>query len=475
MTNERDYTFHNSTISFCNNCKNQVQSKIIFKQNQVYIKKLCSTCGETTSILEENQKYYETRKDFNKPSNITKTETKTKKGCPFDCGLCPDHDQHTCIGLIEITNSCNLNCPLCYANSEKGEFLELNKIEQMMDFFQEREFNKAEILQISGGEPTVHPQIIKILKLAKTKNFKFVMLNTNGLKLANDENFVKEIANIYNKTGGFEIYLQFDGLNDEIYTKLRGKPLLDIKLKAIKNLQKYKIPITLVTTVTKDVNENNLGEIIEFAQKEKYIRGINFQPVAFFGRVPKEFDPTNRITLTGVIDRIQTQTQTNKNKIETSDFIPLPCNVERVSIGYFIKEKNNNYTSITKKIDIKKHLSEIKNSFAYNVDDFVENNIKKEKNEQELQEEFNPVCNCMKFLKDLKPIIPVNLFLKSKQEKIDYINNNIFRISISSFIDKYNFDLQSMKKECVHVITPDLKRIPFSAYNMIHRNNSKTK
>ncbi|MCJ7688322.1 MAG: radical SAM protein, partial [Clostridiaceae bacterium] len=140
-----------------------------------------------------------------------KVYSKVEKGCPYDCGssgICPQHDQHVCIALIEITTKCNLKCPLCFAVAGEGEFLSLDRIEKMMDFFIDSEYGQGEILQISGGEPTIHPDIIEIIRMAKSKNFKYVMLNTNGIRIAEDEEFASQLQQFI---GGFEVYLQFDG------------------------------------------------------------------------------------------------------------------------------------------------------------------------------------------------------------------------------------------------------------------------
>jgi uncharacterized radical SAM superfamily Fe-S cluster-containing enzyme len=151
----------------------------------------------------------------------------------------------------------------------------------MMDFFQDSEGGQAEILQISGGEPTIHPEIISILRMAKMKKFKYIMLNTNGIRIAEDEEFVRELQLF---VGGFEVYLQFDGFKSSTYKQLRGEDIFEKKKKAIDNLAKYKIPTTLVSSISAAVNDDEVGEIFLYGLKQPYVRGINYQPVSFFGR-----------------------------------------------------------------------------------------------------------------------------------------------------------------------------------------------
>ncbi|MDD4409692.1 MAG: radical SAM protein [Candidatus Pacebacteria bacterium] len=453
---QRDYELIDCTISICPDCLKRVDAKIINREGRVFLRKHCPEHGEQEELLEDDAEYYSKRFEYNKPGTICKSQTIRDKGCPFDCGLCPDHDQHTCIGLIEVTQNCNLCCPTCYASSIQSEkYLSLDKIEEMLDFFIDTEGGSAEILQISGGEPTLHPQIIDIIKLVRTKNIQYVMLNTNGLRIAEDEEFVKELSQF---KGKFEIYLQFDGFKPETYMHLRGKDLLSIKRKAIDNLNKYKIPITLVSVIEKGINDDEVGQIACFGMETLGIRGINFQPLAFFGR-KNIIDVKNRVTLTGIISQIDDQT---KGIIRKEDFIPLPCNIDRVALTYFYRI-GDKLTPLVRGLDIRECLPAIRNTFKFNPEDFLkdlaDNAISKK----------GGCCNYLSLLNKARGIIPKSYFLKSEEEKLDYVTENTFRISISSFVDVYNFDMKSMKKECVHIITPELKKIPFSSYNMFHR------
>lgn len=457
MLDNRQYTYAAYTQSFCHQCEKLVPAKIVYQDESVYLIKQCQIHGEIKELYEEDKKYHLRKSQYDKPGTKPNTETDIKNGCPYDCGLCPAHDQHSCVGLIEITSKCDLHCPVCYANSGEGEHLSVEEIETMMKFYMEAENNSAEILQISGGEPTMHPDILTIIRMAKNIGFKYVMLNTNGLRIAQDEEFVRSLSQF---VGGFELYLQFDGMNDEVYESLRGNRLIEIKKKAIAHLTKYKIPTTLVCTVEKDINDNSLGEILGYAMATKYIRGVNFQPTAFFGRA-KNRCTADRITLSGVLKRIEKQTS---GMIRSNDFIPLPCNVERVAITYLLKGKNG-FIPITRDEDFANYTSNVNNTFMFTVEDVLKNS------KEALLNPFK-TCKCLDFMKVINKYIPKDFLRKSKEEKMDFVDENTFRISVSSFVDMYNFDTKSMQKECVHIITKDLKRIPFSAYNMLHRGMS---
>ncbi len=452
---DREYVYHEPTTGICPECLKRIPAKIILKDDKVFLKKSCMVHGEQEELLEEDIDYHLSKRDLDKPGTISETQTRARKGCPFDCGLCPEHDQHTCIGLIEITSDCNLGCPVCYASSSAHKNIAVSKISEMLDFFIESEGGEAEILQVSGGEPTTHPDILEIIELARTKNIRYVMLNTNGIRIAEDEEFVSQLGKF---KGRFEVYLQFDGFGSEVYHHLRGKDLSEMKHKAIENLVKHDVPTTLVATIEKGINDNQIGKIIRFGMETRCIRGINFQPTAYYGRLKKP-DTKQRITLSGIIRQIENQLP---DTFQRGDIIPLPCNVERVAVTFMAKAGKGKFLPITRDIRIKNYLPLIDNTFAFDADKILKNKAKSVITD-------TGCCSCMRFVNDIKRILPSGFALRSKQEKLRYINENTFRISITSFVDAYNFDMKSMQKECVHVITPELKKIPFSAYNMFYR------
>ena len=308
----------------------------------------------------------------------------------------------------------------------------------MIDFGAECENGRGEVLQISGGEPTLHKDIIEIIEYAR-KKYQYVMLNTNGIRIAEDIDFVKELSKFQ---GAFEIYLQFDTFKDEIYERIRGRKLIDIKKKAIENLNKYNIPVTLVMTIERNLNDKEIGKIISYGLETKCIRGVNIQPVAYFGRKNGNNDRTNRVTLTNVIELIEDQT---KKMIIKDDFVPLPCNVERVALTYLYNTKKG-FIPITRIENIKKYLPYVNNTFTFKIEDALTNG-------KDII--FGSCCNPLKFLKDFKKFVPKDFMTWDIEKRSEYVSSNTFRISITSFVDQYNFDIKSMQKECAHIITQD--------------------
>ena len=233
------------------------------------------------------------------------------------------------------------------------------------------------------------------------------MLNTNGIRIAEDEEFARELQQF---VGGFEVYLQFDGFKETTYNRLRGQNLLPIKKKALANLSKYKIPTTLVATITAGVNDDEVGEIFAFGIDAPYVRGINFQPAAFFGRTD-DIDRKSRVTLSGILKRMENQ---SAGMLKMDDFIPLPCDSERVAITYMYKTSRGGFTPITRNAKIQEYLHLINNTFVFTIEDAL-------KNAGGSITDIKTTCDCLKFLKDFKQIVPLDFFIKSKEKKMEYV------------------------------------------------------
>lgn len=439
------------TVSICPECRSRVDADIAVKGGSVYLVKRCPIHGEQVELLEKNAGYYRARTLYDKPGTASKIQTPSGKGCPFDCGLCPEHRQHTCIGLIEINSDCELQCPDCYTGHSRGNTLPLEMIGKMMDFFQDAESGRAEVLQISGGEPTRHPQLLDILRLAKDKKFKYILLNTNGLRLAADRDLARALSRFLPR---FEIYLQFDGFESSSHTLLRGRDLAQQKAQAIRNLSDFGIPLTLVATIQKSCNEHEIGAILKYGMQTPCIRGVNYQPLAHFSKSSPD-RLSNRVTLTGILEQIENQTL---GEYRLADFVPLPCDVERVALTFCYRD-GERFVPMTRTFNLRDYLPAINNTFAFDADEYLA---------QAGGE--SAICRCTRdLLNQVKPLVPDDFKGRTVAEKAGHFTRNMFRISVSSFVDIYNFDLRSMQKECVHVITPDLRRIPFSAYNMFYR------
>ncbi|MGA2859273.1 MAG: radical SAM protein [Candidatus Sulfotelmatobacter sp.] len=280
LKKDADYVFYELTRSICPECRRVIDAKIVLRDNKVFMVKRCPDCGSFEALVYGDAEAYTSFGKFNKPGTIPLAYgTDIREGCPYDCGLCPDHQQHTCLGIIEVNSACNMDCPLCFSEAGPGFSLTLEEVEQMLDDFVRTE-GKPEVIQFSGGEPTIHPQIIEFVRAAKQRDISFVMMNTNGKRIARDDRFVEQLNEVRPA-----IYFQFDGFDSETYHILRGEPnILEEKLRALDRLAEIGLSVTLVPAVERGVNQHEIGKIVDFAIQHPAVRGINFQPAFHAGR-----------------------------------------------------------------------------------------------------------------------------------------------------------------------------------------------
>ncbi|GAI15950.1 unnamed protein product, partial [marine sediment metagenome] len=256
---------------------------------------------------------------------VENPRTGEQRGCPFDCGICPHHKSHTVLGIIDVTNRCNLKCPICFANAATTGYVYEPTFEQIKEMLRNLRANRptaTPAIQFSGGEPTLRDDLPDIVHAAKEAGFGEIEVNTNGIRLAKDMDFVKRLR----EAGACTIYLQFDGVTPEPTIKARGADILHLKFKAIENCRKVgNIGIVLVVTLVKGVNDDQLGDIIRFAAKNKdIVRCVNVQPVSFAGRISRKERKRWRITIPDFMKAVERQTG---GQIKTSDFYPVPFTV----------------------------------------------------------------------------------------------------------------------------------------------------
>lgn len=429
-----------ATESLCPICLKKISAYRLKEGDKVYLKKKCDEHGEFKTLIWNGSPNIDRWIRKKIPSKPKKSFTEVDKGCPFDCGICDDHRQHTCTALIEVTQRCNLECKFCFASSTKAvsKDPDLDKIK----FWYERllEAGGPYNIQISGGEPTVREDLDKIIELGHELGFNFIQLNTNGLRLAEDEEYIKRLK----KAGLNSVFLQFDGTKDYIYKKLRGKNLFETKIKAIENLDKYNIGVILVPTIVPDVNMNSIGDIIDFAIDHiPVIRGVHFQPVSYFGRFPSNADNNTRITIPDIIQEIENQTE---GKIKAESFKPPGCENSLCSF-------NGNYLYMGRKLlrPISKNSccggAEKAEVGAKKARAFVARNWKLP----------DKRCKCNEDNSDK---------VMSFDEILNTLKTSNFSISGMAFQDAWNIDLDRLKDCCIHVVSENGDIIPFCAYNL---------
>lgn len=472
----RDHTFLGMTQSLCPVCLTVIPAKIIVKNGRVYFRKRCPTHGVREDFVCSDVSQYD-RMEYSLPGKAPpQFGVEPDRGCPYDCGLCTEHEQHTCIGLVEITSACNLQCPMCYASSGPGgKHLTFEECRSAIDRLVEVE-GRAEILQLSGGEPTIHPEFLRILDYACGQAIDLVMINSNGLRFAHDADFTAAVTQYRQR---LEVYLQFDGLSDVSTLNLRGEPLADTKLRAIESLGRHGIRCILVTTLQPGVNDHEIGDIVRFGLERPWITGISFQPATYSGRHVLPDDLERRITFPDVVRAVAEQTN---GMFRADDFMPLPCahpNCHSLTYAY---RAGGKVTPLTRFIDARKHLDILANGITFT-----------RPRARQLIEQYLGRLGCCggqcgppaggdtSSPTDLlslqsrngtvaptsEPAPSSDFFARALAEQLSPAD--VFRITITSFLDAYNFDIRRLMKCCTHHVLPSGHVIPFCAYNVLYR------
>jgi len=463
------------TKSLCPECLKVLEAIIYEDDNKVYIEKTCDEHGKFTELYWSNYDYYQKAESLRaEGTGLENPRTETKDGCPMDCGICPEHKSHTGLAIIDITNRCNLTCPVCFANAASAGYVYEPTKEQIFEMLENLRQNKPvrpPALQFSGGEPTIRQDLPELIEKAKELGFHHVEVNTNGLRLANDPDFAKQLVD----AGLSTIYLQFDGLTSDVYEFTRGVDLLDIKMKAIENCRKVGLSIVLVVTLVKGVNDHQIGDIINFAKDNfDIVRCVNVQPVSICGRIAEDEREKMRITIPDFMDKVEEQTD---GALKASDFYPVPTVVPISRAVAALKGKE--YVEFTthphcgmatyafiedgKMIPI--------NRYA-NVDKFISTMDKiyseaKKGNTKKAKVHLLWLLRHIKFGLLRKYLLPI---VKSgSYDSLGDLHRKMLLVSSMHFMDPYNFDLERVQRCCIHYAVPDGRIIPFCAMNSIHR------
>lgn len=347
-------------------------------------------------------------------------------------GVNPIETLSTCLALIEIVNSCNLACPTCYADSPVGigsklDAVPLAEIQARVDGVIARK-GRIEILQLSGGEPTLHPQLAEICRWAKQHaKIDFLLLNTNGVRLAKEPALCQELGEIF-QAGGLQVYLQFDGLQEAGHKALRGADLRELKRQALANLAAVNIPVTLAMTVTHD-NLPHLWQTIRFGLDDANIHGITFQPEFLSGR---NQTPGAKQRL-NTADILLAAVEQSDGGLRFEDFTPLPCGDPNcATIGYLIR-RGDQVWHVSDFLDFTKLQGFLHDKIHYTLEDLAR-------------------CGCENE--------PLGELLKT----LETTRSMAFRLMVKPFMDAWTWDEDRIDRCCTHVIRPDGRLDSFCRY-----------
>jgi uncharacterized radical SAM superfamily Fe-S cluster-containing enzyme len=399
------------TRTLCPSCLEPKDGLTFALDGKVYLERSCAEHGDTVALVAGSRDQYWLRDEVAHPPPDA-------DAC---CGTGPQH--RSCIALLELTDACNLSCEACYAQSPAGRHHSLDELLGRLDAFLDAR-GPLDVLQLSGGEPTIHPDFLRILDEVKERPIQHVMVNTNGLRLAQDPELAGELKK---RMPRLELYLQMDGLDEASHVALRGRELLDIKRAAIDAIIENDLPTTLVCTVAAGVNEHELGELLRLGLNIPTLRGISYQPATYAGRYNLDAATLERMTVAEVVERIETQTE---GLLRADDFKPLPCSDPNCcSFTFAVRQPTGQAIAATRLVDYAQVESQLADRIVFTPDN------------------TGGCCGT------------------------DVPSADFFRVVVKPFMDAYTYDQDRVDECCVHIIDKEGEGVSFCEYNVRRRSD----
>ncbi|MBP2029836.1 putative radical SAM superfamily Fe-S cluster-containing enzyme [Methanohalophilus levihalophilus] len=479
------------TKSICPECLDVIEAKIFEENDMIMMEKTCPEHGDFREVYWSDAKLYQKFKKFEKMGDgISNPMTKTSQGCPKDCGICEKHKTTTLLANIDVTNRCNMSCPICFANAKTRGLIYEPTFEQIVDMLKmlrDEKPTRCFSVQFSGGEPTVRDDLPEIIRVAEEMGFVQIQIATNGIRIAKDLDYAKRMM----KAGLRTVYLSFDGISEEIYRDMRGFNAFPMKVQAIKNCRAADIrSVDLVPTIARGINDHEIGDIIRFAADNRdVVKGVNFQPIAFTGRIDQESRNQKRFTIPDLIKSVEEQTE---GQVPADAWYPVPFvvpvsrfleKVQRRNLPEFTVHphcgaatyafvENGKLIPITDFIDVE--------GFMGILDDASEElNGKRPKDMLVLAKVLKMIPQVVDSEKGPKDInvtkLLVNVIKDGGKEVTRQFHRNAMFLGCMHFQDPYNFDAHRVESCGVHYATPDGRVIPFCTYNTLHRDAVESK
>ncbi|MEM2869718.1 MAG: radical SAM protein [Thermoplasmata archaeon] len=490
------------TSSICPECGKVIPARIIERGGKAVMEKNCPEHGPFSDVVWSDARMYLQAEQYAVDGIGVENPFITKENpvCPEDCGLCKIHLTHTVLANLDLTNRCNLTCPVCFANANASGYVfepSFDEVHKMMQILRAQRPLPCSAIQFAGGEPTIHPDFLKIVRDAAELGFAQIQVATNGIKMAESMEFTQACRD----AGLHTVYLQFDGMSDDIYRKTRGCEMLEIKKKAVENIRATKgrkMTVCLVPTVIKGVNDHDIGNIVRYAiDNIDIVHAVNFQPVAFSGRISKKELEKQRFTLPDLAIALKEQL----GIIEPEDFYTVPAmsylselislikNKPRITfsahphcgIGTFVfveKKDKTNIVPITRFVRVKELLADVAklaSELETKKASFITRTKEAIKFYQNLEKKYvikEKVPEGLDIIKLLKP-----LFASGDKKALSKFTWNALMIGGMHFQDAYNYDIERVRRCCIHYVVPDGRIIPFCAYNSgpIYRTEIESK
>jgi 7,8-dihydro-6-hydroxymethylpterin dimethyltransferase len=446
------------TESLCPVCLERLAAQRIQVGDEVHLVKTCPQHGTFQTPIWRGKPAFDQWQRPKIPVPAPVLFSGREKGCPYDCGLCPDHRQRSCTVIIEVTQRCDLACPVCYADAS-GQSPDPSPASVAELFRRAAQAGPGSNIQLSGGEPTLRDDLPVLVAMGRDAGFNFIQVNTNGLRLGRDRAFVKALK----QAGLASVFLQFDGIEDGVYSRLRGRGLVEAKRAAVEACAEQGIGVVLVPTLVPGVNTHQIGAILQTALSwVPAVRGVHFQPVSYFGRYSMAPDETGRITLPEVMRAIEEQSQ---GRFKAAHLGPPGCENALCSFhGRFMQLPDGKLVPLTssagepcccapEKADAgaARAIAAVASQWA---------------GPARPVSEIMPADSCDCGIATKRPSGDPAETPMSLDAFIHRARTHTFSISAMAFQDAWTLALDRVRDCCIHVMAPDGRLIPFCLYNL---------
>jgi hypothetical protein len=451
------------TQSVCGACRSLVPAKVITDGRDVYFRKLCPEHGETQCLVRRDVAAYLRCQRYVKPAwTPLEFAGDSRSPCPAGCGFCRRHEQHMCMPIVEITSGCDLDCPVCLVSAGTRRDMTFEAFKRLLDAFIRAE-RQVDVLNLSGGEPLLHPQLLAFLDEAQSRpEIVRVSISTNGLRLLSDPGLIRQLH-----TRDVVVSLQFDGFEERAYEILRGRKLLRQKFRILDALAEEGISTSLTMTAAGQVNDDQFPRMLDYVFSHEHVVSLMVQPIAFEGRAAGLKEVAKRLTIPDVLSAIG---QAGHPAVAASDFVPLPCSHPLCfSLAFYLMLDSGQAVAVNRLSDAVTILDALSNRVVFGLDAGEHDRLKQMINElwsgpAGVAPDSEAV---MQTLRSMLREMSCTCF--DPRRAFALAERRVKSIFIHAFQDADTFDLARVRRCCQPYAQADGRIIPACVHNVMRR------
>jgi len=461
-------TFLHKTESICANCKKLIPAELWKIDEQIVMRKGCPEHGQQDIVISTHAGWFENVMSYDARLNPPKEpKVPVKNGCPFDCGSCSYHEQQMFLPIVPITSGCNLSCPICYTHNKNEDAYQMTEEELRGIIGHLRQMIPGKrIINITGGEPTQHPDYVRLLELCYEEGIHRITLSTHGLNfLGDNEDLLRKLAEI-----DVRVILSFDSFEEKINRQMLGGNFLTGKMRVVEQLEAHDICTSLLAVVAKDVNNHEVGDFVKLSLEKDFIQSLEMHTMTYTGQYGIHFDRKTRYGTYDLLKDIEEQTDGN---IRISDFVPSPCaHPLCYQVCYLMRMEDDGWLPMLRFMPPEDLRDLVSDSLYMEPDP---------RTERKLQDVINRIWAGDIECEDDEAVLSGLKYLVTKlfapgityEERLAISERSFKAIYIHTHMDDENFDVDRIRQCCVSIVEPDGRTIPSCAYNVLYRDRDE--